>query len=118
MRLVKLQTVRGIGTEYYFQFEVKPSGVADHTLKTFEGAVYEELYPTPASWPVTCRLVGPNSQRFVPLLSANSPLALQRSLLHFSLNKFKISLSFVLGSVGSYFIVVTFCFLVLFRHII
>ena len=53
-----------------------------------------------------------------PLPSPNSPLALQRSLLHFSLNKFNISLSFVLGSVGSYLIVVSFCFLVLFQHII
>ena len=66
MRLVKLQTVRGIGTKHYFQFEVKPSGAADYTLKTFEGAEYEELYPSPGSWPITCRLVGPNSQRYVP----------------------------------------------------
>ena len=117
LRLVKLQSMFGCGMDYYFQFEAKPSGAADHTLK-IEGSVYEQFFPTQASWPVTCRLVGPNSQRFVPLLSANSPLALQRSLLHFSLNKFKISLSIVLGSVGSYFIVVTNCFLVLFQHII
>ncbi|KAL0000254.1 hypothetical protein SO802_019856 [Lithocarpus litseifolius] len=66
VRLVKLQTFPGIGTNHYFQFDVKPSGAADHTLKTFEGAVYEKLYPSPRSWPVTCRLVGPNTQRYVP----------------------------------------------------
>uniref|UniRef100_A0A7N2KRB6 Uncharacterized protein n=1 Tax=Quercus lobata TaxID=97700 RepID=A0A7N2KRB6_QUELO len=32
VRLVKLQTVRGIGTKYYFQIEVKPSGAADHNI--------------------------------------------------------------------------------------
>ena len=56
----------GCGMDYYFQFEAKPSGAADHTLKTFEGSVYEQFFPTQASWPVTCRLVGPNSQRYVP----------------------------------------------------
>ena len=74
MRLVKLQTVRGIGTKHYFQFEVKPSGAADHTLKTFEGAIYEQLYPTSGSWPATCRLVGPNSQRYVPLSVGKFPV--------------------------------------------
>ena len=96
MRLVKLQTVRGIGTKHYFQFEVTPSGAADHTLKTFEGAEYEELAPI--------------LNAMCHLASANTPLHLQPCLLHFPLNKFKISLSFVLGSVGSYFILVTFCF--------
>ncbi|KAK7849750.1 hypothetical protein CFP56_002376 [Quercus suber] len=67
VRLVKLQTLYGRGADHFFQFEVKPSGAADHTLKTFEGAVYEQFYPTHRYWPATCRLVGPNSQRYVPL---------------------------------------------------
>ncbi|KAL4653746.1 hypothetical protein ACB092_01G327700 [Castanea dentata] len=66
LRLVKLPLMFGCGMDYYFQFEAKPSGIADHTLKTFEGSVYEQFFPTQTSWPVTCRLVGPNSQRHVP----------------------------------------------------
>ena len=71
MRLVKLQTFYCRGNDHYFQFEVKPSAAADHTLKTFEGVVHEQLYPTPAVWPITCRLVGPNSQRYEPLAVCN-----------------------------------------------
>nr|POF11996.1 hypothetical protein CFP56_47255 [Quercus suber] len=46
VRLVKLQTLYGRGADHFFQFEVKPSGAADHTLKTFEvktGSCLEEI---------------------------------------------------------------------------
>ncbi|KAL0014101.1 hypothetical protein SO802_001170 [Lithocarpus litseifolius] len=66
LRLVTLPSKFGCGMDNYFQFEAKPSGASDHTLKTFEGSVYEQFFPTQTSWPVTCRLVGPNSQRYVP----------------------------------------------------
>ncbi|KAK9999550.1 hypothetical protein SO802_019153 [Lithocarpus litseifolius] len=51
VRLVKLQSIRCRGTDHYFQFEVKPSDAADHTLKTFEGAVFEQWFPTRRSCP-------------------------------------------------------------------
>ena len=55
-----MQTYLYIGDDHYIQFEAKPRGVANHTLKTFEAAVYEQFYPTPEVFPVTCGLVGPN----------------------------------------------------------
>ena len=55
-----MRTHLGRGAHHYIQFEVKPRGAANHTLKTFEAAVYEQFYPTPEVFPVTCGLVGPN----------------------------------------------------------
>ena len=60
-----MQTYLGRGDDHYIQLEVKPRGAADHTLKTFEAAIYEQFYPTPEVFPVTCRLVDPNYGRDV-----------------------------------------------------
>ncbi|KAK7831190.1 uncharacterized protein LOC112000521 [Quercus suber] len=60
VRLVRVQTYLSIENDHYIQFEAKPSGAADHTLKTFEAAIYEQFYPTPEVFPVTCKLVVPN----------------------------------------------------------
>nr|XP_023888435.1 uncharacterized protein LOC112000519 isoform X3 [Quercus suber]XP_023888436.1 uncharacterized protein LOC112000519 isoform X3 [Quercus suber] len=63
VRLVRVQTYLGRGDDHYIQFEAKPSGAADRTLKTFEAAIYEEFSPTPQVFPVTCGLVVPNYRR-------------------------------------------------------
>ncbi|KAK7831187.1 uncharacterized protein LOC112000520 isoform X1 [Quercus suber] len=61
VRLVRVQTYRNRGDDHYIQFEVKPSGAADHTLKTFEAAIYQQFYPTPEVFPVACGLVVSNN---------------------------------------------------------
>nr|XP_023880274.1 uncharacterized protein LOC111992643 [Quercus suber]XP_023880275.1 uncharacterized protein LOC111992643 [Quercus suber] len=60
VRLVRVQTYLGMANDHHIQFEAKPSGAADRTLKTFEAAIYEQFYPTPEVFPVTCKLVVPN----------------------------------------------------------
>ena len=62
-------------------------------------------------WSCNIRAVLSYSWSFSPYLWNSCPQAMSSCiLLHFSLNKFKISLIFVLGSVGSYFIAVTVLF--------
>ncbi|KAK7832543.1 hypothetical protein CFP56_026362 [Quercus suber] len=65
VKLVKIQLIPSSGITYFIQFEAKP-GSTEYTLKTFEGSMFEDyVHPTNSWWPRSCKLLGPNSQRYV-----------------------------------------------------
>nr|XP_023884098.1 uncharacterized protein LOC111996363 [Quercus suber] len=65
VRLVKIQLIPSSGITYFIQFEAKPSST-EYTLKTFEGSMFDDyVHPTNSLWPKSCKLLGPNSQRYV-----------------------------------------------------
>ncbi|KAL0000150.1 hypothetical protein SO802_019752 [Lithocarpus litseifolius] len=61
VRLVKIQLVPSSGIMYFIQFEAKPSSTED-TLKTFEGSMFDDYVHPHRLWPMSCKLLGPNSQ--------------------------------------------------------
>ncbi|XP_050274693.1 uncharacterized protein LOC126717240 [Quercus robur] len=65
VRLVKIQLIPSSGIKYFIQFEAKPNST-EYTLKTFEGSMFKDfVHPNSSLWPMSCKLLGPNSQRYV-----------------------------------------------------
>ena len=49
---------------YFIQFEAKPDNT-EYTLKTFEGSMFEDYGHSHRLFPMSCKLLGPNSQWYV-----------------------------------------------------
>ena len=49
---------------YFIQFEAKPSNT-EYTLKTIEGSMFEDYGHSHRLFPMSCKLLGPNSQWYV-----------------------------------------------------
>ncbi|XP_050243952.1 uncharacterized protein LOC126692397 [Quercus robur] len=65
VRLVKIQLIPSSGITYFIQFEAKPNSI-EYTLKTFEGSMFKSyVHSNSRLWPMSCKLLCPNSQRYV-----------------------------------------------------
>ena len=49
---------------YFIQFEAKPSSI-EYIVNTFEGSMFKDYGHSHRLLPMSCKLLGPNSQRYV-----------------------------------------------------